>query len=110
DHPSKDRDLPDGHGRRPGPPGTAHPRRRPLRQPPAGQRAPVLGPDQQQHLHPRDLAARLALTGLEVPEEAIWTSALATARFLDTQRPPGTAYVLGEAGLTTALHQVGYVL
>jgi NagD protein len=45
-----------------------------------------------------------------VPEEAIWTSALATARFLDTQRPQGTAFVLGEAGLTTALHQVGYVL
>ena len=59
---------------------------------------------------PRDLAARLALTGLEVPEASIWTSALATARFLDTQRPQGTAYVLGEAGLTTALHQVGYVL
>jgi NagD protein len=59
---------------------------------------------------PRDLAARLALTGLEVPETAIWTSALATARFLDTQRPQGSAYVLGEAGLTTALHQVGYVL
>ena len=59
---------------------------------------------------PRDLAARLALTGLQVPEESIWTSALATARFLDTQRPQGTAYVLGEAGLTTALHQVGYVL
>jgi NagD protein len=58
----------------------------------------------------RDLAARLALTGLEVPEESIWTSALATARFLDTQRPQGTAFVLGEAGLTTALHQVGYVL
>jgi NagD protein len=59
---------------------------------------------------PRDLAARLALTGLHVPEEAIWTSALATARFLDQQRPQGTAYVIGEAGLTTALHQVGYVL
>jgi NagD protein len=59
---------------------------------------------------PRDLAARLALTGLQVPEEAIWTSALATARFLDQQRPQGTAYVIGEAGLTTALHQVGYVL
>jgi 5'-nucleotidase len=59
---------------------------------------------------PRDLAARLGLTGLQVPEEAIWTSALATARFLDTQRPQGSAYVLGEAGLTTALHQVGYVL
>jgi NagD protein len=59
---------------------------------------------------PRDLAARLELTGLEVPESAIWTSALATARFLDTQRPQGSAFVLGEAGLTTALHQVGYVL
>ncbi|MFL6269460.1 MAG: HAD family hydrolase, partial [Actinomycetes bacterium] len=56
---------------------------------------------------PRDLAARLALTGLQVPEEAIWTSALATARFLDQQRPQGSAYVMGEAGLTTALHQVG---
>jgi NagD protein len=59
---------------------------------------------------PRDLAARLALTGLQVPEESIWTSALATARFLDSQRPQGSAFVLGEAGLTTALHQVGYVL
>jgi len=59
---------------------------------------------------PRDLAARLALTGLQVPEEAIWTSALATARFLDQQRPQGTAFVIGEAGVTTALHQVGYVL
>ncbi len=59
---------------------------------------------------PRDLAARLSLTGLEVPEAAIWTSALATARFLDQQRPQGTAYVIGEAGLTTALHQVGYIL
>jgi NagD protein len=59
---------------------------------------------------PRDLAARLALTGLQVPEQAIWTSALATARFLDQQRPQGTAFVIGEAGLTTALHQVGYVL
>jgi NagD protein len=59
---------------------------------------------------PRDLAARLSMTGLQVPETAIWTSALATARFLDQQRPQGTAYVIGEAGLTTALHQVGYVL
>jgi NagD protein len=59
---------------------------------------------------PRDLAARLERTGLAVPEESIWTSALATARFLDSQRPQGSAYVLGEAGLTTALHQVGYVL
>lgn len=59
---------------------------------------------------PRDLRARLLLSGIDVPEEAIWTSALATAQFLDQQRPQGTAYAIGEAGLTTALHDVGYVL
>jgi NagD protein len=58
----------------------------------------------------RDLAARLRATGLEVPEEAIWTSALATARFLEEQRPGGSAFVIGEAGLTTALHEAGYTL
>jgi 5'-nucleotidase len=58
----------------------------------------------------RDLAARLRVTGLAVPEDAIWTSALATARFLEDQRPGGTAFVIGESGLTTALHQVGYTL
>jgi NagD protein len=59
---------------------------------------------------PRDLAARLARTGLHVPEESIWTSALATADFLTSQLPGGSAYVIGEAGLTTALHEVGYVM
>jgi NagD protein len=59
---------------------------------------------------PRDLAARLARTGLIVPEESIWTSALATADFLATQLPSGSAYVIGEAGMTTALHEVGYTL
>ena len=58
----------------------------------------------------RDLSARLAQSGLDVPEESIWTSALATARFLETQRPGGTAFVIGEAGLTTALHSAGYTL
>jgi NagD protein len=58
----------------------------------------------------RDLAARLAASGLEVPEDAIWTSALATARFLEDQRPRGSAFVIGEAGLTTALHEAGYTL
>jgi NagD protein len=58
----------------------------------------------------RDLAARLRTSGLHVPEEAIWTSALATARFLEDQRPGGSAYVIGEAGLTTALHTAGYTL
>ncbi len=59
---------------------------------------------------PRDLVARLAASGLEVQEQAIWTSALATARFLHDQRPGGTAYVIGESGLTTALHEAGYTL
>ncbi len=59
---------------------------------------------------PRDLSARLHQTGVDVPEESIWTSALATARFLQSQRPGGKAYVVGEAGLTTALHEAGYIL
>jgi NagD protein len=59
---------------------------------------------------PRDLAARLTLSGLDVPETAIWTSALATARFLEQQRPGGSAFVVGEAGVTTALHEAGYTL
>src|SRR6266566_2916553 len=58
----------------------------------------------------RDLQARLRRTGLDIPESAIWTSALATAQFLDSQRPGGSAYVIGEAGVTTALHEIGYVL
>ena len=58
----------------------------------------------------RDLAARLRRSGLDVPEEAIWTSALATARFLEDQRPGGSAFVIGESGLTTALHTAGYTL
>ncbi|AZG46305.1 HAD-IIA family hydrolase [Gordonia insulae] len=57
----------------------------------------------------RDLRARLRI-GLDVPEASIWTSALATARFLESQRPGGSAYVVGESGLTTALHEIGYVI
>jgi len=56
----------------------------------------------------RDLTARLRRSGLEVPEESIWTSALATARFLEWQRPGGSAYLIGEAGLATALYEAGY--
>jgi len=59
---------------------------------------------------PRDLAARLAHSGLHVPEGSIWTSALATADFLASQQPNGSAFVICEAGLTTALHEVGYTL
>ena len=58
----------------------------------------------------RDLRARLLATGLDVPEDRIWTSALATAKFMAEQRPGGSAFVIGEVGLTTALHEAGYVL
>ena len=56
----------------------------------------------------RDLSARLATSGIQVPEEAMWTSALATARFLEAQRPGGSVFVIGEAGLSTALYDAGF--
>ena len=59
---------------------------------------------------PRALSARLRRSGLVVPPESIWTSAMATATFLADQLPGGTAHVIGEAGLTTALHDAGYIL
>ena len=59
---------------------------------------------------PRDQQARLQAIGLDIEAKNIFTSALATARFLDAQRPRGSAFVIGEAGLTTALHEIGYVL
>lgn len=60
---------------------------------------------------PRDLRVRLLRSsGIDVPEDRIWTSALATAQFLDEQRPGGSAYVVGESGLTQAVHDVGYVM
>ena len=59
---------------------------------------------------PRDLRARLSRSGIDVPEEVIWTSAMATAAFLADQGPGGSAYAVGEAGLTTALYDIGYTL
>lgn len=59
---------------------------------------------------PRDLAARLKASGLQIPEENLWTSALATAEFMKSQMPGGRAFVIGEAGLTTALHEAGFIL
>ena len=59
---------------------------------------------------PRDLSARLKAGGLHVEEKDIWTSALATASFLKSQKSIGSAYVIGEAGLTTALHEIGYIM
>ena len=59
---------------------------------------------------PRDLCARLRASGLDIPEENLWTSAMATAEFLKRQQPGGRAFVIGEAGLTTALHEAGFIL
>jgi NagD protein len=59
---------------------------------------------------PRDLAFNLRDIGLNIQAENIFTSALATARFLHTARPDGTAYVIGESGLTSALHDIEYII
>ena len=59
---------------------------------------------------PRDLRTRLSRSGIDLPEESIWTSALATARFLAEQQPGAAAYVIGEAGLTSAMHEEGFIL
>ena len=59
---------------------------------------------------PRDLAARLKRSGLRVPQENIWPSAMATGAFLADQPGDKTAYVIGEAGLTTAVHDAGFVI
>jgi len=59
---------------------------------------------------PRDLAHFLHTIGLRIPEQRIFTSALATASFLKSQRPTGTAFVIGESGLTQAIHDIGYVI
>jgi NagD protein len=59
---------------------------------------------------PKDLAHRLQTIGLNVPAERIFTSAMATARFLQAQKPEGTAFVIGESGLTEAIHEAGYVI
>ncbi|HEY3298244.1 MAG TPA: HAD-IIA family hydrolase [Armatimonadota bacterium] len=59
---------------------------------------------------PRDLQHRLAVHGLDIPEEKLFTSAMATAQFLKHQRPSGTAFAIGESGLTQALYDIGYVL
>jgi NagD protein len=59
---------------------------------------------------PGDLAHRFRLIGLDIPAERIFTSAMATARFLRSQKTNATAFVIGESGLTSPIHEVGYVI
>lgn len=58
----------------------------------------------------RDVVAKLARMGIDVEDEHVFTCAMATARFLAQQKPGGTAFVIGEGGLLTALHQNGYAV
>jgi NagD protein len=57
---------------------------------------------------PRDVVTKLKKLGIETSPEHVYTSALATAEFVHKQRPNGTAYVIGEAGLHAALSDVNY--
>ena len=56
----------------------------------------------------RDVATKLNRLGIEAEEKHVFTCAMATARYLAQQKPNGTAYVIGEGGLLTALHNNGY--
>ena len=57
-----------------------------------------------------DLQYRFRIAGLDIPAEHFYTAAMATAQFLKSQRPQSTVYVIGSAGLITALHGAGFVL
>lgn len=59
---------------------------------------------------PREIKEKLARLGIEVPETCFYTSALATASFLASQKPNGSAYVIGDPGIVNALYNVGYTL
>jgi NagD protein len=58
----------------------------------------------------RDVATKLRRLGIDADEEHVLTCAMATARFLARQKPNGTAFVIGEGGLLTALHRNGYAI
>jgi len=57
---------------------------------------------------PRELREKMLRLGLDIAEEHFYTSALATATFLAQQCPGGSAYVIGDAGITNALYTEGF--
>ena len=59
---------------------------------------------------PIELAQKLSRLGIDVEPEHFYTSALATASFLASQNPGGSAYVIGEPGLIQALYDVGFTM
>jgi NagD protein len=58
----------------------------------------------------RDVAIKLNRLGIPSREKHVFTCSMATARFLARQKPGGTAFVIGEGGLLTALHKNGYAV
>ncbi len=59
---------------------------------------------------PRELKEKLMRLGIDVEKDVFYTSALATAQFLASQKPRGTAFIIGEAGLINAMYNVGYTM
>lgn len=59
---------------------------------------------------PKELQEKLKRLGIDVEINVFFTSALATAMFLASQKPKGSAYIIGEAGLINALYNVGYTM
>jgi len=58
----------------------------------------------------RDVVLKMGNLGIDIIEDNVFTCAMATARFLASQKPNGSAYVIGEGGLLNALHQNGYAI
>ncbi|MDX9772363.1 MAG: HAD-IIA family hydrolase [Bacteroidales bacterium] len=58
----------------------------------------------------RELQEKMSRLGIDLEEHVFYTSALATAYFLAAQRPGGTAYIIGEAGLINAMYNAGYTM
>src|SRR3954451_8262276 len=75
-----------------------------------GNRVPFLFLTNNSQRTRRDVATKLQRLGIAVGAEHVFTCAMATARFLARQKPAGTAFVIGEGGLLTALHSNGYAV
>jgi NagD protein len=59
---------------------------------------------------PKELQDKMHRLGIDVDENVFYTSALATANFLASQKPKGTAFIIGEAGLISAMYNAGYTM
>jgi len=59
---------------------------------------------------PMEIREKLSRLGVEVDEKVFYTSALATAAFISSQKPNGSAYIIGEAGLINAMYNAGYTM